>query len=382
MFRQALKTKFGIFAGLGYSLHGLKPQPQDGASSLDSRLLASSLHYNAAHGSNENIENYINKQGVETFNKMLFETTCRGNNPLHLAAKYNSPGVMKSLAENMDDKATSPARQMNDDALFPILLVKENKTALCDSTALKKLSDELLPSTLKHNLPNINRQIDINKMLSEHPYNALESNTYNNLKLSALAINQTRHMLKKSNTHPTVNLLSKSEYNKISNNIGYMRYQTKPWPFWERSWEEQFAISVRYAKQSKLGNCGEYSRVTIDNLKKIGIKTSCELYYLKYPGNEGSHVFVVIGRDSKSDASDYTTWGDNAVVCDAWSGETFLANQIPDKLQFWSRLVNKSGEFLGNVCGPFNPKVHSLSSELKFDFSDERYNKYQSNTLR
>jgi hypothetical protein len=41
------------------------------------------------------------------------------------------------------------------------------------------------------------------------------------------------------------------------------------------------------------------------------------------------HAFVVIGRETGSDLSDYKTWGAKCIVCDPWDEKAFAAADIP-----------------------------------------------------
>lgn len=50
------------------------------------------------------------------------------------------------------------------------------------------------------------------------------------------------------------------------------------------------------------------------------------------------HVFLVIGRDPHSRADDSTTWGFNTVICDAWSGRVFSANQMHEEMGLIARV--------------------------------------------
>jgi hypothetical protein len=84
------------------------------------------------------------------------------------------------------------------------------------------------------------------------------------------------------------------------------------------------------AKSADLGcgNCGEQTAVAFMYLKDSGVRP------LDYTVSQdpGDHAFVVIGRAQGSDASNYKTWGGDAVVCDPWGDDAFPASDIPSKL--------------------------------------------------
>lgn len=84
------------------------------------------------------------------------------------------------------------------------------------------------------------------------------------------------------------------------------------------------------AKAAELGcgNCGEQAAVAFMYLADRGTRPLDYMALVK----PGDHAYVVIGRSSQSRASDYTTWGEDAVVCDPWDNKAFLASAIPQFL--------------------------------------------------
>ncbi|MFN8672200.1 MAG: hypothetical protein U0457_09005 [Candidatus Sericytochromatia bacterium] len=72
----------------------------------------------------------------------------------------------------------------------------------------------------------------------------------------------------------------------------------------------------------RFGNCQEVASVAGQYLKEMGIK---DVEFFGKP----NHAFIVIGRDQNSNAYDPSSWGDRAVVCDPWYGETFPAKELP-----------------------------------------------------
>lgn len=66
-------------------------------------------------------------------------------------------------------------------------------------------------------------------------------------------------------------------------------------------------------KKQRCGNCGEFSVLAFMYLYDKGVRP---LDWMSLVG--GDHAFVLIGRQSKSDANNVLTWGKNAAVCDPW----------------------------------------------------------------
>ena len=90
------------------------------------------------------------------------------------------------------------------------------------------------------------------------------------------------------------------------------------------SWLLQAAAK---AESAGCGNCGEQAAIAFVHLsRKLKVRP---LDYMHR--TNADRAFVVIGRDGKSDESDYRTWGSACVVCDPWADAAFAAVNIPKK---------------------------------------------------
>jgi len=83
------------------------------------------------------------------------------------------------------------------------------------------------------------------------------------------------------------------------------------------------------AKARHCGNCGEYAAVAFDYLMLAGCPYPLE--YANY-APPGDHAFVIVGRPLNSIAGNLSTWGREAVICDAWAGKV-----VPSS-DYWSRM--------------------------------------------
>ena len=68
------------------------------------------------------------------------------------------------------------------------------------------------------------------------------------------------------------------------------------------------------------------------------------------------HILLVVGRNTDSNISDYTSWGKDTVVCDPWAKRVYGVNEFPEEM-----------DLLRSVTGG------STSTEVKF--STEFFNK-------
>ncbi len=103
-------------------------------------------------------------------------------------------------------------------------------------------------------------------------------------------------------------------------------------------------------------NCNECADLTIDSLQKQGVKANNVLIYST--NKEGvrtsflEHVFTLAGLEPNCDIANPSTWGDKAVICDAWAGKCLPAK---DGINFYK-------EFFGT-----DDSIHNLM----FEFCDK-----------
>lgn len=76
--------------------------------------------------------------------------------------------------------------------------------------------------------------------------------------------------------------------------------------------------------QRGIGSCLEMSIAGYFFALEHQLTENIECAFLE----NGDHAFLVIGRDHNSNPYDYTTWGDDAVLCDPWSGAHYPATLL------------------------------------------------------
>lgn len=91
---------------------------------------------------------------------------------------------------------------------------------------------------------------------------------------------------------------------------------------------EVFHRRLEASESYGIGNCGEQASVALDFLSRGFSAINAEQFEI--PGLD--HTFVILGRKKGSKLSDPSTWGNNGVVCDPWSGKVFKA--LPYETQF------------------------------------------------
>lgn len=108
------------------------------------------------------------------------------------------------------------------------------------------------------------------------------------------------------------------------------------------------------AQRFKVGTCYELAAVGFDYAVNQKAIQRVEIFCIE----NGNHVFLVIGRDPKSDPKNFKTWGP-AVICDPWRGKTYRADEKDAFVNFKSQDFI-DGKFVTSL-EPFDPKTQSLN---------------------
>jgi hypothetical protein len=147
-----------------------------------------------------------------------------------------------------------------------------------------------------------------------------------NLRSGCEALNKTRQFIRKSNTHPKMNEYNSQEIQLLNRSIKILRDTIRNISSKPLALNQKLDAIEDEIKNTGCGNCGEYCYLVYNYCLKNNIPA--EVFRIE----NGGHAFVVIGRSVDSNPADHTTWGNQAVVCDAWLGNVFQAVEIPEKL--------------------------------------------------
>jgi len=314
-------------------------------------------HHIAASGKLSVLKELYKKLGAEKFKEVASEIDPAGYTWLHYAAEYNKPEVVRFLVEALDDLAPLLAKRISNAGDLPIELGRKNfysKINQDDSLAFDTI---LFPATQRHNMPPLDAQINL-LSIKKHYQNASPV-LLNNLMIAAKALNKTRQLVTQSGTHPSLNDVDRYLLNTIDTKINKMRERM---PNTSNAKESHNALAT-LATLYKIGNCEEYANVLARQLMEMQTDSLIETYCIAH----GDHRFVVLGRDAKSNPADPKTWGDSAVICDAWSGEVYPASEAWEKLKHYKFYECDELPISINVCGPLNRNRHSLHPLFRFE---------------
>ena len=114
----------------------------------------------------------------------------------------------------------------------------------------------------------------------------------------------------------------KDEQGKVRTDSGTLGLYSKT--EFMKSNGEIIELNAKYALQHACGNCEEFSSLTFKFLKDRDVRPIDWMKqngYMESVGGFGNHVFVIVGRDKKTDAGNIDTWNKEVVWCDPYEDE-------------------------------------------------------------
>lgn len=283
-----------------------------------------------------------------------------GNSLLHDRIKncYTSDGVVDfGVVDTLIDEVGLDAVKamsiiVNNDGRLPVHLLANLPFSACERDKHSKLYQKMYDLMQSYPVIGLNDQLDIDAINRRINLDN-DDQVRTVLTIIVEAVNLTRNEISCSNTHPSYNELDSNRKRRIDDAIGKTRANGGRGSI--PLTDEMLARAAASAKRFAHGNCHEYSCVLAEHLVKQLPEISVEIVMVKY----GDHAFVVVGRDQQSDIATPETWGANTIVCDAWVGDVYRANELDKRLLTSSFISMSSGEDL-RVLKSYNPKYHGL----------------------
>lgn len=311
-----------------------------------------------------------------------------GNTLLHLYAVecaktiYDpTPATDTSLAcENLlnkiesigHDYAVAMSLITNDQGLTPLQLVwkvsqePQNRTSTDKLNRIALILVELMSDQPYRPLKELLNLDDILTEASSHKELSPQLKLY--LTIGTYLTNITRNIIKDSSSHPQFNQYTSEDQRKLTREIDdHRKLADLKWP----NINNLNNVDARHINitQNRLGNCLEYSIYAFSQMRLLNFGIRTEIIYLV----NGDHVLLLLGRAANSNINQPATWGDDAVICDAWSGKVYPAedflHQYANLYSFRFHLISK--DF--NAITSFNSRAHQIASavELPAETRDE-----------
>lgn len=338
----------------------------------------------------ESVDEFMHLRSYAEYDDSLFNNNvgCKkpdaladGSTALHHAL-FNGGGVeeVERMIKECGLLAVARmAKTVNDDNILPIDLIDPRKTELV--TLVSAL-------TIKHEKK---AKLNLDAIVGEYAVQP-GSKLFYNLELGIAVVEAVEKLNIDSSTSPEHNDNAKnraaasSKVNLFRRTFGQFSRLRKRVPDGYDNIKTLFThVESFFIQRALAGNCYEYSVTALSILKAMDAAHQCELYNLKNPDhmtqvNYSGHDFVVIDRAKNSDPCDAITFGDDAVIIDAWgktvipaANEKALRNELTSNEQHTCYLTKASStlkrisrcisgsQHQFNVNPVFNPKVHAIS---------------------
>lgn len=320
-----------------------------------------------------------------SMNKSL-EGNTGGNTELHdIVLNGASPDDIEALVEQYgEDDVVDMAQTLNDDGYIPVDYVTMNNTKIVKP--LSQLTLTYKPLTL----------LELEEMKVRYELNEGDR-LLRTLAVSSMVVTQISQLNILSSSKPELNTVE-GGISHAAHKLGRLRKTlgrffiplSEKLPHDYQGLKNIFVDAEAFlVEKFNVGNCHEYAYVAISRLREMDPSHRAEVFLM----SNGNHVFVVLDRDPDSDPNDYTTWGQDAVVLDAWASDTFPASDIPNRLKanerhetFYLRpgsrgpMTDFSTYQRFNVATFFNPNHHKLRPLLCIDSKDNDKDQSVNNT--
>ncbi|RUR04908.1 hypothetical protein [Legionella sp. km772] len=123
-------------------------------------------------------------------------------------------------------------------------------------------------------------------------------------------------------------------------------------------------LNLAIASQ-RAGNCYEFSFYAQSLLEKVGIST--EVFRVKKPGTEDSHVFLVANLDNKTKLNGVNLVSSEAIVIDPFMKKIYFSQEIPKYLEVC--VFDKETEEV--FYQPFQETEHVLDKEVQKELVED-----------
>lgn len=107
----------------------------------------------------------------------------------------------------------------------------------------------------------------------------------------------------------------------------------------------EFEKIAKLSAEHGVGNCGECSSTAMQILKELKCTNTEKKYNsieMLYLDGKGDHTFLVINRKYQSDLSNPHSWGNDAILVDAWSNECgYIKHMLQNKNSILQKYIMK-----------------------------------------
>jgi hypothetical protein len=280
-----------------------------------------------------------------------------GQTPLHLVVRYNSWTALNKIILALDKDINTVARMCDNLGTLPWISLLERhhgSVSVSGADAVGVLRDATYSNPFKYKLTD---KVSIDEVVNQ--YKSGSETLVSGLKFACDLVNKVRDLITESATHPDLHSYPKDVQIKMSEKIANIR---KSDPFFYAQSSPQYQQYVDILKANKAACCIEMVLLGLSLMSKNPQKMKGEFFILEgRTNNNHSHDFIVINRVLGSDPADPLTWGSDAVICDAWSGNVYPASEFATRLtcHFPYEITTNDPDYRRmNIISLYNPEFH------------------------
>lgn len=305
-----------------------------------------------------------------------------GDTPLHaIAREFKRPQDLRFYLDSLpEEKAVRMAKTTNDEGKLPIDYVSPLPEALGNRVLGQNriaMAGMLLPYTLKNPFRPMDELLDVHDVLKKFRHWYIRNpELAENLKFACQVANEARSIIQDSSSHPCNNEMSAADRSYEDIAVESMRDRLSEVDIYadeimqcdvgER--RKRLHAAAEIVRKFRAGNCQDYSFVVHDSATEQRPELRAEIFELRV----GDHVFVVFGRQPGSDEHDYMTWGDSAVVCDAWAGEVYPASCMEENLYVYCSRQLVGCDDNRQMVTLFNPRFHQVDLYISLEGEEHK----------
>lgn len=298
----------------------------------------------------------------------------------HFASRTDAIEAIKRISTLIDevglDAANAMALTVNDTGQTPIqLLIDESvdpKNTRLTVIKYNAMFTKLLRLMNRRSHRPITETLSLQAVFDSASINkGLSDNLKRNLIIGTYITNTARGLLTDSSTHPQFNNYPVKKQDDITTNITIMRDNML---FARKPGDDPIDFRNSLAINNGIGNCMEYAIFAFAEMRRLKFGIRAEIIYI----SNGNHVFLVLDRLKDSDLQNPASWGYNAVICDAWSGEVYPAEDLLQRfatllsLEFQKKInrretLSKPKQI--NSITSYNSRFHKIKVEIELPVS-------------
>lgn len=261
----------------------------------------------------------------------------QGNTPFHSCIKNaKSINDIHHFIKITDrDTLTNMLSITNNEGQLPIHCLQRTTFSTDEK---KPLLEKIGTLMLEKKTKPLNKPINFEQVVSR--YHAKPNTVlYKNLQIACAISNIAREEIKYSCTHPYFNTLKDSTWHSLKETLEEFRARKVNR---YTSDENLFKQILEPHLQTHLGNCNEFTIFGWFLCKLYDPSMTANIYTII----NGDHTFLCIGNKQ------------DAVICDAWTGQVYPASAMPAKLKVLYKLPATTRPFY--IACPINLMHHKI----------------------